>query len=139
MAVKSRCIRILYHPLVLIFFNFKPSKASKYSLVPKLFFRYVNFNWSWLTNRVLLRILMFWEKIWLCKNPSPSPNILIIFTINKKRFFSHLTIAIKKQEFFLQACFLKWFLLMSVWQCVMSRNHFRKQTYKNNSCFLKTL
>ena len=86
MAVKSRCIRILYHPLVLIFFNFKPSKASKYSLVPKLFFRYVNFNWSWLTNRVLLRILMFWEKIWLCKNASPN-HILIIFTL-KKDFFT---------------------------------------------------
>ena len=28
---------------------------------------------------------------------------------------------------------------MSVWQCVMSRNHFRKQTYKNNSCFFKRL
>ena len=86
MAVKSRCIRILYHPLVLIFFNFKPSKASKYSLVPKLFFRYVNFNWSWLTNRVLLWILMFWEKIWLCKNASPN-HILIIFTL-KKDFFT---------------------------------------------------
>ena len=34
----------------------------------------------------------------------------------------------------MQACFQKRFLLMSVSQCVMSRNHFRKQACKKNSC-----
>ena len=39
--------------------------------------------------RVLLRILMFRVKMWLCKKPFGN-HILIIFTL-KKVFFSHLT------------------------------------------------
>ena len=71
------------------------------------------------------------EKIRLCKNPFPY-HISMLFKF-KKDFFTFDNCE-KMQEYFLQVCFLKWFLLMSVW------NHFnRKKVAKRILAFFLQL